>query len=298
MTTIKTLRRLIGTPSFIPNFLRFSGAVGLVLAVGGATPGIAAAALAPRFQLATDAQPADLTPISANGEDSYRIVLTNVGDAPTDSAEPLTIADTLPAGVTATRVDFYSKAQVGGFLPSGDFGSTLCTTSPLRCTYPGSSGRPSLPSGEELFMIVTLAVNRKEGSVLTNKVAVSGGGAPEATATSTATVSKSPAPFGVHGLELSDLAADGAPSTQAGAHPFALTTTIPLNDEFFEKLTNGNEDRAVYAPTEDSREIHTELPAGFIGNPRAVPRCSLPKYENRECPVDTQIGDTADSGPD
>jgi hypothetical protein len=71
--------------------------------------------------------------------------------------------------------------------------------------------------------------------------------------------------------------------TQAGGHPWAFTTIVELSSE---KDKNGS-----LLPTQEPRDIVADLPPGLIGNPMAVPRCSLGELVNEgECPPSTQVG--------
>ncbi len=80
----------------------------------------------------------------------------------------------------------------------------------------------------------------------------------------------------------------GVPFTQAGAHPWALTTRFSFNTETI--TSPGAEPAAV--PTRDVKDIETTLPPGLLGDPLATPQCPLTLATNGEalCPADTQIG--------
>ena len=66
-------------------------------------------------------------------------------------------------------------------------------------------------------------------------------------------------------------------STQAGGHP-----NIRLEMKF--KPFDFGEG------THDPRQITTHLPAGMIGNPHAIPICSLVAFSAEECPPSSQVG--------
>ncbi|HWY17650.1 MAG TPA: hypothetical protein VNY27_02940 [Solirubrobacteraceae bacterium] len=77
--------------------------------------------------------------------------------------------------------------------------------------------------------------------------------------------------------------------TQAGGHPWSLTTT----GEFTSELLGQNAEGITYvSPTRDPKDAVAELPVGLLGNPQATPRCplSLLTQERHLCPPDTQIG--------
>jgi hypothetical protein len=78
--------------------------------------------------------------------------------------------------------------------------------------------------------------------------------------------------------------------TQAGGHPWALTTTIQFADE---ELPNGPKLNGVRLnePTRDPKDVVVNLPAGLLGDPVAVPRCPLTLLlTGKFCPGDTQVG--------
>ncbi|HEY8814944.1 MAG TPA: hypothetical protein VIP57_07560, partial [Candidatus Dormibacteraeota bacterium] len=89
---------------------------------------------------------------------------------------------------------------------------------------------------------------------------------------------------------------DGTPATQAGSHPFAMTTTFEVNstlDEF-----------PFYDLSGSLKDLFLEQPAGFIGDTTAVPRCSdldfalsVPAHFGfalaTQCPDKTVVGITA-----
>ncbi|MET0601514.1 MAG: hypothetical protein ABW167_05945, partial [Baekduia sp.] len=76
----------------------------------------------------------------------------------------------------------------------------------------------------------------------------------------------------------------GGPDTQAGAHPAEATTDFRLN------LKPGG------LPDESLRNVRVDLPAGFVGNPEAVPTCSRGTLDaflgtpGVACPVTSQVG--------
>jgi hypothetical protein len=79
--------------------------------------------------------------------------------------------------------------------------------------------------------------------------------------------------------------------TQAGGHPWALTTTGEFTTE---EITTIDQSEKVVDPTRDPRDIVVGLPPGLLGDPQAVPRCSLTFVLNHgsseQCPDDTQVG--------
>jgi hypothetical protein len=76
--------------------------------------------------------------------------------------------------------------------------------------------------------------------------------------------------------------------TQAGGHPWALTTTL----DFATKVREFSALGRLVVPTQDVKDITVNLPPGLLGDPQALPRCPLALVSSGtgRCPADTQIG--------
>jgi hypothetical protein len=103
--------------------------------------------------------------------------------------------------------------------------------------------------------------------------------------------SPSSALIGIEHFDVTNLEANGDPASQAGSHPGANAT------EFTVASTLGGPPSEQPYPLESLKNSVTELPAGFVGNPQAFPKCSsaqlaqpvnLIVYET--CPIDAQVG--------
>ncbi len=81
--------------------------------------------------------------------------------------------------------------------------------------------------------------------------------------------------------------------TQAGGHPWALTTTGEFTSEEVESEEKGKIIHNV-VPTRDPKDIVVGLPPGLLGDPVAVPRCQLANLlasvGKVRCPGSTQLG--------
>jgi hypothetical protein len=73
-------------------------------------------------------------------------------------------------------------------------------------------------------------------------------------------------------------------ASQAGGHPWGLTTTV----EFAHEIV-----RNELEPTRDAKDVVVDLPPGLLGNPDAVPKCPLTQLLTTgvNCPAATQIGE-------
>jgi hypothetical protein len=96
------------------------------------------------------------------------------------------------------------------------------------------------------------------------------------------------AAFGLRGLDFSSTDAEGGIEMLAGMHPTAVTTSVAVNSFV---SASGQE-----FPDGQIKNLSVELPAGLVGNPTAVPRCTEPEFseivENNytKCPNSTAVG--------
>ena len=98
------------------------------------------------------------------------------------------------------------------------------------------------------------------------------------------------ASFGLNGFDVAFTNADGSPATQAGSHPFAMTTSFHLN-------TKSDPEFGVI-PDGEIKDLTVEQMAGLVGAPSAVPRCSTTDFlttsasglKNTSCPDSTAVG--------
>jgi hypothetical protein len=76
--------------------------------------------------------------------------------------------------------------------------------------------------------------------------------------------------------------------TQAGGHPWGLTSVVEFTSEEFELV---HDKLVVIEPTRDVKDVVVDLPPGLLGDPLAVPSCPLTIAVNiGACPGSTQIG--------
>jgi hypothetical protein len=87
----------------------------------------------------------------------------------------------------------------------------------------------------------------------------------------------------VTSFDLAVTNANGAPSTQAGAHPYEMSTSFTVSTH--------EDGKGHTLPDESVRNLTTDLPAGFSGNPTAYPTCTDAELANEgRCSPDTQVG--------
>lgn len=94
------------------------------------------------------------------------------------------------------------------------------------------------------------------------------------------------AAFNLEGLDVTFENEDGSVDTQAGSHPFAMTTTVGVGTV--------NTPRGE-VPDGEIRDLTVTQIPGFVGNQTAVPTCSMADFNNKvkgfpQCPNDSAVG--------
>jgi hypothetical protein len=229
--------------------------------------------------------------------DAYTVTATNAGSASTDGA-PVTLTDIVPAGLTVQRVEFFwsgiDKLKIEGVSHDTNLASLLCNTAAgVKCEFPGPlagfQGGSIVAPNDTLKMIIYTTVNEPAGKgFLTNTAMVSGGGAPQVSKSVQNGLESSPS-FGVSSFDFYIDGLDGRQDSQAGDHPYELTTTIDLDNEIRRTPEGG----ATPEPTsvEDLKDVVVDLPLGFAGSTLAAPECTLTQLSSKAgCPSDTVVG--------
>ncbi|HEV3046073.1 MAG TPA: hypothetical protein VGY13_01810 [Solirubrobacteraceae bacterium] len=240
----------------------------LVLALGTGVSSAAAEGVA-HWHILTRTAP---TKFAKVGEEGLVVgILANLGDAPLETkGHPDTITDELPADLEA----------VGSAEAFVDFGEVITEDQPqkpklpcsgLVCTYEGA-----LPPYIAIELKIHVKVKAGLGEPLPaslgeNVIHVEGGGAGDETGRSLPIQSGSSVPFGVERYELQPETAGGQPETQAGSHPFQLTTTLAFNQTYSE---NPLEKGLKPSTPQLLRNVNTVLPPGLIGNTNYGEECS------------------------
>ena len=235
----------------------------------------ASAAAAPIWELESAWAPTNLPP---GGNGVVSVAATNRGDAATGL---VTVTTELPQGVTAT------SATARGGSPQTGWTCVGLGTQTVTCSR--STG--SVPGGDVfqntvgVRIGVAIAPDPGASGTFPMSAMVVGGGA-TATTDEDVTISDTPAGFGLRSLELPLLRQDGTPANQAGEHPYSFTTKLSFN----RRLDQDGEPM----PDEQVREVHADLPPGFVGDPTAVPRCEFQQLIEGTpvfgCPDSTQVG--------
>jgi hypothetical protein len=212
---------------------------------------------------------------------------TNLGDANANPAvQPITVADVLPHGAKVVAIEGVIDETLE--IRQWEFASRVpCSRVTVSCTFTGT-----VPLGETRFpgeypsslvpyKAIEIRVEVKLAGVkagAVNEASVTGGGAPSATVRRPLKLSSESMPFGVNTYEMRPEEEGGGVDTQAGSHPFQLTTTIDFNETLEAR------------PPAMAKDLHFSLPPGLIGNPEPFPRCTLAEFYAKTCPPQTVVG--------
>ena len=245
--------------------------------------------------------------------DEYSLHIEDIGD--TASSGEVIVTDKLPEGIATTRTPINTvDGASGGFVCSSGSGNTEVTcrgSSSIPAGVTQSYNTAVNPPVSILEIAIPVVVAEGVSGDGMNVATVSGGGAVRSASVSTENPlnsSVSPA-FGVSYFNVLVSDEVGAPFTQAGGHPYAVTVSSGFNMETEPGETGaapnydggGEGDKLgwVGAVDEDEpREMTFDLPSGLVGDPLAAPRCPLDLLAKTfhggtnltECPPDTEVG--------
>jgi hypothetical protein len=259
-------------------------------------------------QAAAAAPVMDLTSIAATtaapgSQVKYSVFAANWGDSPSPDSDGDGIADEqrvltmeLPPGMTAASVlDFIFNGWTctgngPGPDPEGVVGATTVTCVNDRVSDPGDAI-------DRLAWIELVAdVDPSASGTLTASFSHTGGGAPPVSTVDPTEITATDRDFGVDSFDAQVSDADGAPSTQAGGHPFQIRTSILFNSKSSSVPLKGSP-----WPIEPVKDVFVDLPPGLVGDPTVtgIARCTLEqlaKAQNglprSECPSGAQVGVT------
>jgi hypothetical protein len=225
------------------------------------------------------------SPGSADGQ--IVLLAENVGDGTLDAtSSPVQIVDSLPPGLTAVGIAA-SEPE-----PEANAGRIPfpCSLVSLTCTF-----THTLAPYDELEVRIDVL---DSGGPLAeaNHATVSGGQAPSASS-GWPISSGGLAPFGAESYGMSPEEDGGSPVTQAGSHPFQLTTTVGLNQDAATTALAAT--HLEVEPVRLAKDVRVKLPPGLVGNPTVLPVCPMTQFltfeeagelGGDECPPDTAVG--------
>lgn len=191
----------------------------------------------------------------------YFLEVRNVGDVATNDGDVYTLTVTLPdgmIGVSGSGFDCPTAAGASAFTCTRDVSQSTLQSQGLRAT-------------------ITVDIDANASGIRTATFEVGGGGAPESAITvDPVLVSATPRVFGIDTFDAQVTAdASGSPFTQAAGHPYGATTSFDFNT-----ATDPNPLIGPLRPIEPTKDVVVDLPPGFVGDPTAATRCTLPDLAN------------------
>jgi len=230
--------------------------------------------------------------LTPGGEGEVVVTAENLGDGSVvGEVVPVTVRVALPAHLLALGIV--------GSQPAGAAGNVVepieCSLARLSCTLRPSvqNASGSLPPFAALEVRVRVQVEEGAASGEMVHAAVSGGGAPAAGLSRALRFSEGGVGFGIEDTRLTVEVEGGGPDTLAGSHPFQVTGSDVFNQG--QDLAPAAEKPEVEVAALP-KDVITRLPAGFIGDPTAITRCTLGQFltnvegiANR-CPADSAVG--------
>jgi hypothetical protein len=269
-----------------------------VTALAAAAPAFAEGPTFAHWHLEGSAAPRNL-PLAHEGvagEGQIIVTASNLGDADMHGeTSTITIKDTLPKGVEASAVPVLqsntfsaSKARVELCAPlSGEHRE-------ISCTY-----KSELSPYEQLELVINVNVTAEAAFNPINTATVEGGGAASPNPLQQPLeINGAETHFGVEAYEQTPETEEFGTDTQAGSHPFQLTTTLDLNEVTGLEPPAGGVGKDVLQRLSPAppRDFSFKLPAGMIGDVNAAPTCSDIDFGAEEeegidaCPNEDAVG--------
>jgi hypothetical protein len=211
------------------------------------------------------------------------VAVQNLGDEFAHGEKvPIKITDALPPGLRAVSIEGLYQGSSGANKPT----SLKCSLKPLECGVP-----TVVAPYETIELQIGVVVEKGASSGEINEVSVTGGETRSASLRRPVRIGGEPSPFGIENYEMIPEEEGGRIDTQAGSHPFQLTTTIALNQ------TPGAKPRQVRAAGSLVKDLNFKIPPSLIGNPTPFPQCTLGQFLAKIdsgfanlCAPDTVIG--------
>jgi hypothetical protein len=195
----------------------------------------------------------------AGGQFRFYVDVVNAGDVRTDGST-YTLTVTLPPGMRGVSANGFSCPGVAGATV------VVCPT-----TFP-------LDPHEKRMLTLTVDVDAAASGILTARYDITGAGATPASTVDPVTVTSDPTPplFGIEAFDARvDRDAAGTALTQAGAHPYSASVSFDVTT-----ATDPTSFVGALRPIEPVKDIQVDLPPGFIGNPTAAAKCTVPELAN------------------
>jgi hypothetical protein len=222
---------------------------------------------------------------------SYLVTATNAGSEA--SAGPVVVTDELPegfevaGGVAGVAFFLMPAVHIGdnqrhGEELEGDCGIQTGVRETVTCTFP-----EALEPDAALRVRLRLTVGSEAQSLVLNRASAAGAGAPEVSFSEPMAVGSGLSAFGPSDFGTYIAGVDGSPDTQAGDHPYEMTTRIDLKSV----VRSAPEGPRELTTVHDLKDVVVDLPMGLLGDAQATPKCKYPELTSvKHCPAATRVG--------
>jgi hypothetical protein len=261
-----------------------------------------------RWVLASRAAPTNLPP---GGEGLLIVGADDFGNVGVNgSTNHVTLTDVLPTGLKVSDPKAVNPHWSRGGQSEKEKEETWnCTVTQeervVTCTT-----SLNIPAYERLEIEIPIRIDQPAGTVTTlaNQVNVSGGEeqgsaatVPPASLMRSVRVDPTPVAYGVEpeGFSFATENKDGTIDTQAGSHPYQLTSTVNFNETLEEIQLPGQTRKLAPGAPALSKTLNFRLPPGLLGNVNAAEQCSGADFAALEgttggtrdlCPPGSAIG--------
>ncbi|HUA10399.1 MAG TPA: hypothetical protein VMA83_00160 [Solirubrobacteraceae bacterium] len=241
------------------------------------------------------------------GESQVVITPTNLGDGTVIATEsnPVTVTDTLPEGMKPVTY----AVREGGLERAESHKRCAIVGQTVTCTATGKIA----PYAALMTLVIVVEMQEPMQDTVENQSIIEGGEqesggkvrpAPNVQHLKLQASPGEKTPFGVEDFELTPENEAGEAESEAGSHPFQLTTTIDFNQRL-EADEDNETPGAGRKPGEPGgwpsvaalpRDLHIKLPDGLIGDPDAVAKCTTSQFKvlsnvsTNRCPADSAVG--------
>jgi hypothetical protein len=216
---------------------------------------------------------------------------------------PIDFYDRLPPGLKVLEIEKHDAGAYATFENHGPI-NLRCTTEAegrvVKCPLEGSEAVLDPSEGIRLKLVVEVQSTLANGAI--NEVAIEGGKDGEGHQIVSKTykhpliASEHEAQFGSERYEIEPENPEGEVETQAGSHPFQLTSTVDFNQDTGITLFQGKTPHTNAIPPALTKNVHFILPRGLIGNVAHRPQCTESDFDTfpvghiNLCAENTAIG--------
>jgi hypothetical protein len=219
--------------------------------------------------------------------DRYQLLVQNVGSEASQGA--VTLTDVLPAGITTLRT------------PKSGFGVAEerwdCTGGAGRSTVTCELNESIAAGRYAPFLdIIVSAPTGKGQRTLKNEVTVSSEGSATASSILESAGNGPPTVFAVNEFAFEPGNETAGQETQAGGHPWELTTNLGVPVVAAPPGSTGA-GGSLFEPVKNVKRVIVELPLGSVGNPLAATKpaneCTEVQLHVNACPAESRVGTSA-----